>query len=598
MALNGKFPDKQAFSNPISCGIIKDTMSSQVFYRKWRPQTLSEVVGQQHVTETLRRSIVNGRVAHAYLFCGPRGTGKTSTGRILAKAINCLEPVNGEPCNNCALCQAFNAGSALDIIEIDAASNRGIDEIRELKERVNYAPAAAKYKVYIIDEVHMITKEGFNAFLKTLEEPPPHAIFVLATTDPHKVLATILSRCQRFDFHRLSQSAVISKLEFVCGKEGIKIEPEGLRLIARVSTGSLRDAENLLEQLVAYFGHEISLPQVQSMLGITNDPRTVELVKQVLTNDITASLKTINAVSADGLDLQQFNREMVNYLRDLLLVKTNSDDAVDVTSEELGELKKTAANISLDGILTAIKFFGEVDFRQNNYSTLPIELAIVNTVLAASGEKPAEIKAKPVENVEAGVVKTAKAAYAPPQKEKPAKETAAVAKESPVSEVKLEPEAATEKVAEKPVAAKIEDKPPAENKGNGYEEGVEEIAIIRNEWRHFINALRGEGSTGNLDAFMRSACEALSIENNVITIGFYHQFHRDYINDPKYKFLVEKKLREVFDKPYKINCIIIERKKEAKAPVREEPDTQGSLAEIALKRGAKIIGQKPNTEET
>jgi DNA polymerase III subunit gamma/tau len=589
-------------------------MSSQVFYRKWRPQTLSEVVGQQHVTETLRRSVVSGRIAHAYLFCGPRGTGKTSTGRILAKAVNCLSPVDGEPCNTCAMCQAFNEGSAMDIIEIDAASNRGIDEIRELKERVNYAPAAAKYKVYIIDEVHMITKEGFNAFLKTLEEPPPHAIFVLATTDPHKVLATILSRCQRFDFHRLSQSAVISKLEFVCEKEGITIQPEGLRLVARVSTGSLRDAENLLEQLVAYYGQDISLQQVQTMLGITNDPRTVELIKNVLGNDITTSLKTINAVAADGLDLQQFNREMVNYLRDLLLVKAESADSVDVTSEELGELKKTAAQASLEAIITAIKFFGEVDFRQNNYSTLPIELAIVNTVLAGSGEKPAQVKPEQPATADAGVVKTPKATYSAKKPEKPEKETAEVKKEEPVSEVKPETAETMEEVEAEPAAEKtpeaVEEKTEeiaeekvepvavAAEKDNGYANGVDEINIIRNEWKNFINALRGEGSTGNLDAFMRSACEALSIENNIITIGFYHQFHRDYINDPKYKFLVEKKLREVFDKPYKINCIIIERKKEPKAPDKQEKEVQSSLAEIALKRGAKIIGQKPNTEES
>jgi DNA polymerase-3 subunit gamma/tau len=592
-------------------------MSSQVFYRKWRPQTLSEVVGQQHVTETLRRSVVSGRIAHAYLFCGPRGTGKTSTGRILAKAVNCLSPVDGEPCNTCAMCQAFNAGSAMDIIEIDAASNRGIDEIRELKERVNYAPAAAKYKVYIIDEVHMITKEGFNAFLKTLEEPPPHAIFVLATTDPHKVLATILSRCQRFDFHRLSQPAVISKLEFVCEKEGIKIQLEGLRLIARVSTGSLRDAENLLEQLVAYYGHDISLEQVQAMLGITNDPRTVELIKNVLGNDITAGFKTINAVAADGLDLQQFNREMVNYLRDLLLVKADSADSVDVTGEELGELKKTAAQSSMEAILTAIKFFGEIDFRQNNYSTLPIELAIVNTVLTASGEKPSQVKPEQPATTGTPVTKTPKAGYATKKLEKQEeskKETAEVKKQEPVSEIKPEPAETVETVEAEPAAEKtpevVEEKTEeiaeekaepvavATDKGEGYENGIDEISIIRNEWKNFINALRGEGSTGNLDAFMRSACEALSIENNIITIGFYHQFHRDYINDPKYKFLVEKKLREVFDKPYKINCVIIERKKEPKAPARQEKEVQSSLAEIALKRGAKIIGQKPNTEES
>jgi len=193
-------------------GYNKGSMTSQVFYRKWRPRTFSEVVGQEHVTRTLCHAVDSERVAHAYLFCGPRGTGKTSTGRILAKAVNCLNSAEGEPCNNCTMCQAINEGSAPDIIEIDAASNRGIDEIRDLRERVNYAPNLARYKVYIIDEVHMITGPAANAFLKTLEEPPPHAIFILATTEPHHILPTISSRCQRFDFRRLSQSAVISKL--------------------------------------------------------------------------------------------------------------------------------------------------------------------------------------------------------------------------------------------------------------------------------------------------------------------------------------------------------------------------------------------------
>ncbi|MDD4860112.1 MAG: DNA polymerase III subunit gamma/tau, partial [Dehalococcoidales bacterium] len=225
-------------------------MSSQVFYRKWRPQTLAEVVGQQAVTQTLLNALAGERVSHAYLFCGPRGTGKTSTGRILAKAINCItNEGKGEPCNTCLLCQSITEGRAMDVIEVDAASNRGIDEIRDLREKVNYAPSQARHKVYIIDEVHMLTKEASNALLKTLEEPPPHVIFILATTEAHKVLPTILSRCQRFDFRRISQTDVVNKLAQVCQTEGIKIEPQSLNLIARTSTGSLRDAENLLQQL-------------------------------------------------------------------------------------------------------------------------------------------------------------------------------------------------------------------------------------------------------------------------------------------------------------------------------------------------------------
>ena len=299
-------------------------MTSQVFYRKWRPQVLAEVVGQEQVTQTLLNALANERISHAYLFCGPRGTGKTSTGRILAKAVNCLTNGKGEPCNSCPMCQAITEGRALDVIEVDAASNRGIDEIRDLREKVNYAPNQARYKVYIIDEVHMLTKEASNALLKTLEEPPPHVIFVLATTEAHKILPTILSRCQRFDFRRISQADVVAKLSHICQSEGIHIEPEALRLIARAATGSLRDAENLLQQLTTYYGADIELQQVQTILGISGDWRAKELVRHIVNNDISAGIATINSVNSDGLDLRQFNRELVEYLRALLLIKTGS----------------------------------------------------------------------------------------------------------------------------------------------------------------------------------------------------------------------------------------------------------------------------------
>ncbi len=298
-------------------------MTSQVFYRKWRPQTIADVVGQEQVTRTLRNALSQGQISHAYLFCGPRGTGKTSTGRILAKAVNCLtNDGKGEPCNTCAVCQAITAGAALDVIEVDAASNRGIDEIRDLREKVAYAPNQTRYKVYIIDEVHMLTKEASNALLKTLEEPPPHVIFILATTEAHKILPTLLSRCQRFDFRRISQTDVVTKLAGIGSTEGIKVDAEALRLIARTTTGSLRDAENLLQQLTTYYCAEVSLSQVQSLLGITGDWRARELIKHIVNNDVSSGIATINAVNNDGLDLRQFNRELVEYLRGLLLIKT------------------------------------------------------------------------------------------------------------------------------------------------------------------------------------------------------------------------------------------------------------------------------------
>ena len=539
-------------------------MTSQVFYRKWRPQTLSEVVGQEHVTQTLRHAVAGGRVAHAYLFSGPRGTGKTSTGRILAKAVNCLNPEQGEPCNKCQLCQAFNQGSALDIMEIDAASNRGIDDIRGLREKVNYAPNLARYKVYIIDEVHMITTDASNAFLKTLEEPPPHAIFILATTEPHKVLATILSRCQRFDFHRLSQSAVISKLNLVCEKEEIHIEPEALRLIAKVTTGSLRDAENLLEQLVTYYGHDIELHQVQKMLGISGDLRIRELARHIVNKDITDGLKTINSVRNDGLDLRQFNRELVDYLRGLLLVKSGSEEVLDVTSDDLTEIKELSTSASLDYLLTAVKRFGEIDLRLDNYSPLPLELALVDCILTATGDRQSvrTTQPEPEEPVEAAI--------------RPAKST----KPAP----KAKAPAPTESAETEAVPSKIEEIPEMTSSP--------EIDQLRSRWREFINAMRGEGSKGNLDAVLRSACEPLAIEDNTLVLGFYHEFHKAYIEDPKYKHLVEKKLREIFGQPYQIRCVLTPHSEKTKVK------TEIPLVKAAKESyGATVIDRKDRMEE-
>jgi len=521
-------------------------MASQVFYRKWRPQALSEVFGQEHVTQTLRNALALGRIAHAYLFCGPRGTGKTSTGRILAKAVNCLNLKDGEPCNVCSMCQTVNQGKALDIIEIDAASNRGIDEIRDLREKVNYAPNLAQYKVYIIDEVHMLTEAASNALLKTLEEPPAHVIFVLATTEPHKVLPTILSRCQRFDFHRLSQSAVISKLNSICKKENIDIEPETLRLIARATTGSLRDAENLLEQLVAYFGHKIELTQAQAMLGISNDLRVKELAHHIVNEDIAAGLQTVNAVNGDGLDLRQFNRSLVDYLRNMLLVKSGSEGIVDVTQDDLIEMKAFVANTTLDHLLKAIKAFGAIDLRLDNYSTLPLELALIECMLLQE-EKTAFPSAQP-------------------------KELVKVPNPSP-----------------KPVRLSQESMPKPEMENIKLsEEGVQDINYLRSHWKEFILSLRGEGSRGNLDALLRSACEPVAVEGDVLVLGFYYDYHKAKIEDPKYRHLVERKLKEVFGHNYQLRCILTSREEKTKTKAQPE----NPVVRAALEMGAKIIDEE------
>jgi len=532
-------------------------MGSEVFYRKWRPQTLSEVLGQEPVTQTLRHAVESGKIAHAYLFCGPRGTGKTSTARILAKAVNCPKQAAGEPCNACDMCRSITEGRALDVIEIDAASNRGIDEIRSLREKANYAPSLARYKVYIIDEVHMLTEAACNALLKTLEEPPGHVIFVLATTEAHKVIATIVSRCQRFNFHRLRQTEIMDKLKLICDKEGIHIEPSSLELIARAATGSLRDAENILQQMIAYYGNQIELDKVQSELGISWDSRVRQLARCVVSKDVAAGLKVVNSLNSDGVDLHQFNVGLVEYLRGLLLSKSRCEEALDVTSEDLAEMGSLATNATLDYLLKAVKSFSSIDFRSDNYSTLPLELALLSCALSPPTGQEQLTTTKPTEVADATELT------------EPSEEA-----EVPVA---LD---STEVPREVPVALGS-DRVGTEATSEGISQDID---YLRSRWREFIRSLRGEGSSGNLDAFLRSACDPVALEDDTLVLGFYYSFHKEKIEDAKYRHLVEKKLKEVFDRPYKIRCILVDSKRENPSQAR----TQNPVIKAALEMGARI----------
>ena len=528
-------------------------MNSQAFYRKWRPQTLADLVGQEHVTKTLSHAVKEQRITHAYLFCGPRGTGKTSSGRILAKAVNCLDNDNGEPCNHCEMCRSISQGRALDVIEIDAASNRGIDEIRELKERVNFVPSVGKYKVYIIDEVHMLTEQASNALLKTLEEPPSYVIFILATTEPHKLLSTILSRCQRFDFRRLTQDAIVSKLQHICEHENITAELSALRLISRGASGSLRDAENLLQQHVAQYGSDIQVHQVEDSLGITTDSRVKELAKHIIAKNIAAGLATINSVACDGLDLKQFNQALVEYLRGVLLTKSGAQQGLDFAPEDMVEIEDLAKQADVGQILKAIKLFGQVDFRFNEYTPLPLELAMVECTLAGDEDKPAVMLQERKENTSVSA-----------EPIKPAKRAEPVKYDRPTDEVE---QSKGEVAVQKPQV-----------------EGTASIEHIRYHWRKFVDTLKG-GSGGSLDAFLRGACEPVAVENDTLVLSFNYPFHMEKIENPKSRQIVEEKLSEMFGKPNKVRCAL--------KPKTKQKPTEGHLVKAALDEGAVIM----NVEE-
>ncbi len=361
--------------------MAKEDKSYLVLARKWRPQAFEEVVGQRHITQTLQNAISQKRVAHAFLFAGARGVGKTSTARILAKALNCETGPQINPCNHCITCQEITNGALMDVIEIDGASNRGIDEIRELKENVRYTPAKSRYKIYIIDEVHMLTREAFNALLKTLEEPPPHIVFIFATTEPHKIPATILSRCQRYDFKRIPLREVMESLKRIAEEEKIQISQRGLLSISRESEGSLRDAQSLLDQVIAYAGKNIRDEDIGEVLGLIDQKILNDTIEAIASQDVERCMEIIETVYRFGNDLQHFCRELLQYLRNLILIKVSQhpEGLMELPEEELGIFKKQAEKFQFDQLnhLFSLLLKGEQEIAQSTFPRTMLEMTLI-----------------------------------------------------------------------------------------------------------------------------------------------------------------------------------------------------------------------------
>ncbi len=356
-------------------------MSYLVLARKWRPQNFEEVIGQRHITKTLQNAIANDRIAHAFLFAGARGVGKTSMARILAKALNCQEGTKPVPCDRCENCKEISSGNSMDVLEIDGASNRGINEIRELRENVKYAPAKSAFKIFIIDEVHMLTPEAFNALLKTLEEPPPRVIFILATTEPHKIPLTILSRCQRFDFKRIPAKQIFQRLKEIVSQEEVEVSEKGLQLMARESKGSLRDAQSLLDQTISFAGEKIKDEDVKEVLGVLDSAILFEMSTAIAGEDIRKCLDIVDNIYTFGHDIRRFCRELLEHLRNLMVVKIGGDpkQLTDLQGKEIEDLVTQSEEFSLEQIhrLFTILLKSEEEISRSPFPKVIMELALV-----------------------------------------------------------------------------------------------------------------------------------------------------------------------------------------------------------------------------
>jgi DNA polymerase III subunit gamma/tau len=573
----------------------------QALYLKWRPQTFDDIIGQEHIVQTLRYALRTGHIHHAYLLAGPRGTGKTTTARLIAKAVNCLAPAEERPCNQCEMCRTIGEGRLMDLIEIDAASNTGVDNIRDLLEKVGFRPTQATYKVYVVDEVHMLSTAAFNALLKTLEEPPEHVIFVLATTEVHKVPETILSRCQRFEFRRIPLTALVDRLTTIAGAETVEAEPEALEIIARAATGSMRDAISLFDQLAA--NGTITADYVRTMLGAERREVVQSLLRAWVDQDIAKGLEIINRAIDGGADPRQLARQAADFLRGLLLMCLGAGHTwTDPTNDEREHFAAMARDADPDRLVEAVRLFSEVASKQRAgwQPQLPLELAFVQATLQAptNGAIAAPSVARTTTSTRgaehgAGRGTVADDREAPAQtasRQQPAasqRRTASRVAESAATPVTAEAtkasptatESATERREEVATAPSPQAQPAASQPQQSTGIDPQIVNSIRENWRELVNRIRPV----SIGALLRDANVAGVDNQEQLVLAFQHSFHCGKISEQANMAKVEELLAATFNQQIRVRCLL-EEEWLHQASEAKEPDADSGAAAASGKQ--------------
>lgn len=510
-------------------------MSYIALYREWRPKTFNDIVGQEHITRILKNQIKQGRIAHAYLFCGTRGTGKTTTAKVLSKAVNCLHPVDGEPCGECEICTGIDNGSIMDVYEIDAASNNGVDNIRELRDDVKYLPSKCKYKVYIIDEVHMLSTAAFNALLKTLEEPPAHIVFILATTEYQKVPATILSRCQRFDFKRIKVPDIIGRLKRVAKECGANAEEKALNTIARSADGSMRDALSIFDQCMSLSGGTITYKDVESILGITTDEYLIKITNAIAESNTALCISLIDELIINGKDVYQFIKNLTLHFRNLMISKMGDSalEILNISDEGFGELKAETKKFSTESILRNINILSaaENDAKWSSQPRIILEMAAIRMCSKDLGN-----------DVDSLLLRVAK-----------------LERMLKGKEVVL-PAAVPDKPQQKAIEKK--DAPAADKNKKTVETEKEKPAVeisfdsLMKKWPEIIEAINKGGHKRLYSNILQG--KPLKLKGNVLTVGFGYDITKKEVEKAENKALVENYISSICGSKLKLNCAMLD----------------------------------------